>query len=72
MKGKKLLSVSDLSSEDIRLLISGAIDMKAEGWLFLLDGKIIALMFDEPSLRTRVSFEVARRQLGEYTILAGS
>ncbi len=72
MKGKNLLSVSDLSSEDIRLLISGAIDMKAEGWLFLLDGKIIALMFDKPSLRTRVSFEVAMRQLGGYTILAGS
>lgn len=68
MKGKDLLSVSDLSSEDIRLLISDAIDMKAEGWLSLLDGKIIALLFDKPSLRTRVSFEVAMRQLGGHTI----
>ena len=68
MKGKDLLSVSDLTSEDIRLLISDAIDMKAEDWLSLLDGKIIALMFEKPSLRTRVSFEVAMRQLGGHTI----
>ena len=68
MKGKDLLSVSDLSSEDIRLLISDAIDMKAEGWLSLLDEKIIALMFEKPSLRTRVSFELAMRQLGGHTI----
>lgn len=68
MKGKDLLSVSDLSREDIRLLISDAIDMKAQGWLSLLDRKIIALIFEKPSLRTRVSFEVAMRQLGGYTI----
>ena len=30
MKGKDLLSVSDLSSEDIRLLISDAIDIKVD------------------------------------------
>jgi len=39
LKGKDLLSVSDLSSEEIRLLISEAIDMKANGWLSVLDGK---------------------------------
>jgi len=68
LKGKDLLSVSDLSSEDIRLLISDAVDIKAKGWLSLLDGKILALMFEKPSLRTRVSFEVAMRQLGGHTI----
>jgi len=65
---KDLLSVSDLSSEDIRLLISDAVDMKAKGWLSLLDGKTLALIFEKPSLRTRVSFEVAMRQLGGHTI----
>ncbi len=68
MKGKDLLSVSDLSGEDIRLLISNAIDMKAEGWISLLSGKVLALMFEKPSLRTRVSFEIAMRQLGGHTI----
>ena len=68
MKGKDLLSISDLGSEDIRLLISGAVDMKAEGWLSLLDGKVLALMFEKPSLRTRVSLELAMRQLGGHTI----
>ncbi len=68
MQGKDLLSVSDLSSEDIRLLISNAIDMKAEGWSSLLKGKVLALIFEKPSLRTRVSFEIAMRQLGGQTI----
>ena len=68
MKGKDLLSVSDLTSEDIRLLISNAVDMKAEGWLSMLSGKTLAIMFEKPSLRTRVSFEVAMRQLGGQTV----
>ena len=68
MKGKDLLSVADLGGEDIRLLISDAIDMKARGWLSILSGKTLALMFEKPSLRTRVSFEVAMRQLGGQTV----
>jgi len=68
LKGKDLLSISDLSSEDIRLLISDAVDMKAAGWLSVLSGKTLALLFEKPSLRTRVSFEVAMRQLGGHTI----
>jgi ornithine carbamoyltransferase len=64
LKGKDLLSISDLSTEEIRLLISDAVDMKARGWLSRLSGKTLALIFEKPSLRTRVSFEVAMRQLG--------
>jgi len=68
LKGKDLLSISDLSGDDILSLISDAIDTKARGWLSLLDGKILALIFEKPSLRTRVSFEVAMRELGGQTI----
>lgn len=68
MKGKDLLSVADLGGEDIRLLISDAIDMKAQGWLSILSGKTLAIMFEKPSLRTRVSFELAMRQLGGETV----
>lgn len=68
MKGKDLLSVADLSRDDIRMLISTAVDMKTEGWTSLLSGKMLVLLFEKPSLRTRVSFEVAMRQLGGQVI----
>jgi len=68
LKGKDLLSVSDLSSEDINLLLSDTMVMKASGWLSSLGGKSLALLFEKPSLRTRVSFEVAIQQLGGQAI----
>jgi len=68
LKGKDFLSVSDLSSEDIQLLISSAVDMKTGVWTASLSEKVLALMFEKPSLRTRVSFEVAMQQLGGHTI----
>jgi len=68
LKGKDLLSISDLSSEDISLLMSDTMVMKASGWLSSLSGKTLALLFEKPSLRTRVSFEVAIRQLGGQAI----
>jgi len=68
LEGKDLLSISDLSGDDIISLISDAIETKARGWLSLLDGKILAILFEKPSLRTRVSFEVAMRQLGGESI----
>ena len=64
MKGKDFLSISDLTSEDIRRLVSTAVTMKTEGWSSRLSEKVLALLFEKPSLRTRVSFEVAMRQLG--------
>ncbi len=68
MRGKDLLSVSDLSSHDIQVLITSAIELKAAGWSSLLSEKVLAIMFEKPSLRTRVSFEMAMRQLGGQTI----
>jgi len=68
LKGKDLLSIADLNSEDIPLLISRAVEMKNEGWTTSLSEKVLALVFEKPSLRTRVSFEIAMRQLGGYAI----
>ncbi len=68
MKGKDFLSISDLSSNDIHSLISDAIDSKDKGWLSSLERKTLAILFEKPSLRTRVSFEVAMRQLGGEAI----
>jgi len=64
LEEKDLLSIASLSGQDIQLLISSAIDLKAKGWHSLLDRKVLALVFEKPSLRTRVSFEIAMRQLG--------
>ena len=68
MKRKDLLSISDLSGEAIRALIADAVNMKIEGWLSTLDQKIIVLMFEKPSVRTRVSFEAGIRELGGHSI----
>ncbi|MCK5576947.1 MAG: ornithine carbamoyltransferase [Dehalococcoidales bacterium] len=68
MKGKDLLSVSDLSSEEVDLLLSDTLSIKTGGWLSSLSGRSLALLFEKPSLRTRVSFEMAMRQLGGQVI----
>ena len=64
MKGKDLLSIADLESGDIQNLIDSAIKLKRGGKKPVLEAKILALMFEKPSLRTRVSFDVAMKQLG--------
>jgi ornithine carbamoyltransferase len=64
MKNKDLLSISDLTSIDIHLLIADAVELRADCWLDTLAGKTLALLFEKPSLRTRMSFELAMRQLG--------
>jgi ornithine carbamoyltransferase len=68
LKRKDLLSISDLTREDIESLIRDAVNLKERGWSSMLDGKILAILFEKPSLRTRVSFEVAMRQLGGQAI----
>ena len=68
MKGKDLISIADLESGEIRGLIDSAIMLKQGGRKPLLEGKILALMFEKPSLRTRVSFDVAMGQLGGRAI----
>jgi len=65
---KDLLSIADLNSENIHSLILDAIDFKNDGWSNLLEHKTLALVFEKPSLRTRVSFEIAMRQLGGESI----
>jgi len=68
MKGKDLLSISDLTQGDIYSLISDAIDSRDDGWVSTLDGKVLALLFEKPSLRHRTAFEVAMRQAGGHCI----
>jgi ornithine carbamoyltransferase len=64
MRGKDLLSIADLNNKEMAGLISNALKLKRGKAPSVLRGKIIALIFEKPSLRTRASFEVAIRQLG--------
>jgi ornithine carbamoyltransferase len=68
MKGRDLLSISDLSPEELDFLIRTALSMKRDGSRPVLEGKTIAMLFEKPSLRTRVSFEVGMKQLGGTAI----
>jgi len=65
---KDLLSIADLNRKEIEHLIEQAWRMKQEGAPPLLSGRTLALLFVKPSLRTRVSFEIAMYQLGGHSI----
>jgi ornithine carbamoyltransferase len=65
---KDLISIVDLTAEDISNLIKDAVELKGKKGVNLLDGRVLALIFEKPSLRTRVSFDVAMKQLGGHTI----
>ncbi|MBN9492113.1 ornithine carbamoyltransferase, partial [bacterium] len=64
---RHLLSSADLTPEEIALLLDLAASLKARPRR-LLEGRQLALLFEKPSLRTRVSFQVAMRHLGGETI----
>ncbi len=68
MKKKDLLSVADLSAAEAEKIVSRALKMKHKPAPQVLAGKTLALMFEKPSLRTRVSFELAIHQLGGYSL----
>ena len=64
MKGKDLLTLADLEPQEVALLVQSADALKKGKTARPLEGKTIALIFEKPSLRTRVSFEVGIRQMG--------
>ena len=64
MRGKDFLSIADLASEEVGVIVQSAAGLKNGQTARHLEGKVVALMFEMPSLRTRVSFEVGIRQLG--------
>lgn len=64
---RHLLSAADLSGGEISFLLEVAASLKRKPQR-LLEGRQLALLFEKPSLRTRVSFQVAMRHLGGETI----
>jgi ornithine carbamoyltransferase len=67
-----LLSLSRWSGEEIFELLALAKQLRSRfAYADALQNKSLALIFEKPSLRTRVTFEVAIRQLGGWPILLG-
>jgi ornithine carbamoyltransferase len=75
LKGRDLLSLFDLSPAELALVLDTALAQKrawAEGDRSKpLDGLAVALIFQKPSMRTRVSFEVGCARLGAKPIVLG-
>ncbi len=68
---RDFLSVTDLSQEETRSVIQRAALGKSRRGHGPLAGKSVALLFEKPSLRTKVSFQVAVEQLGGYSLYMG-
>jgi len=75
LRGRDYLSVVDLSPEELVTVLELSKDFKrrlygGERVVPVLQGKTLMLIFQKPSTRTRVSFEVAMKQLGGFTVTA--
>jgi ornithine carbamoyltransferase len=72
---RHFLDLIELPAPELRAMIEAARRMKAQGkggWNksdLPLAGKTLAMIFDKPSTRTRVSFDIAMRQLGGGTVI---
>ena len=72
---KHFLDLASCTSEELEMLIALALRLKAEwragGNEPILAGKTLGMIFQKPSLRTRVSFEMAMKHLGGDAIMLG-
>jgi len=65
---KDFISIHDLSVAEVEKILNLAADLKRNPRQKLLEGKTLALIFEKPSTRTRVSFEVGMYHLGGKTV----
>ncbi len=68
---RDLISITDLTAEEVGHIIGRALAMKSQGGGQPLRGKKFALLFEKPSLRTKVSFQVGIEELGGYSLYLG-
>ena len=76
IKNKHILTLDELDSKEIEHLLELAIELKKQqkkgNEKPILQGKTLAMIFEKPSTRTRVSFEVGMLQLGGHAITLSS
>jgi ornithine carbamoyltransferase len=74
MNQRHLLSLKDYSREDIEEIFELAAQVKADPHAYggVLQGKSLAMIFQKPSTRTRVSFEVGMFELGGHALYLGA
>ncbi len=72
MRGRDLLSLADLSPDEVRQVLDGAATLKsalkAGKPHAILTGRSLAMLFEKPSLRTRTTFAAGMAQLGGTSI----
>ncbi|MFQ5590234.1 MAG: ornithine carbamoyltransferase, partial [Phycisphaerae bacterium] len=71
LSGKSFVSMLDLSKDEILQVLEAARILKASGYpadRTPLKGKTLAMIFQKPSLRTRVSFEAGMTRLGGHAV----
>ena len=68
MKTKSLVSISDITADEMMKLLRDAAYFERHPNQKILDGKVVATLFFEPSTRTRLSFETAVNRLGGRVI----
>lgn len=70
LKGRDLLSVADLSVAEVNYLfgLAQAVKRRPASYRTMLAGRSLALIFEKPSLRTRVTFELGMEQLGGWAV----
>ena len=68
MENRSLVTIAEHSREKILYMLEMAKEFEAHPNRHILDGKVVATLFFEPSTRTRLSFETAANRLGARVI----
>ena len=72
LRGHDFVSMDDLSPEEVLRVLDTATDLKRRAKAgdrpVLLAGRVLAMIFEKPSLRTRVTFEVGMWELGGHAV----